>query len=355
LSTGEKFVLQEEYKAVYEQSSPEIYDKWAKDGYDENVASFSMAVQSVSQKVTELISSDQMKSSKPNCYKILDAGCGTGRVAAVCFQEIAGACADASIEFDGLDYSAGMLEVAQGKNLYNRLVEADLTKTLDFDSEEFCGVVSSGTFLQGHVGPEAIAELSRVVRPGGFMVFTVRPTYFEETREEWMSALTKNSMAVLAIDMLPYSEGMLAPVLSCRKLTAAPPPSERTTATKALVARGVALLEANGASAFPELRKEGSEWFHGDTYLFSYDLDSNVLFNSASPEKEGSNTLGHPDKNGKLFHDALVRVASTPERRGWVDYMWPKPGETEPSQKWTYARGVSIDGKAAVLMSGFYD
>lgn len=89
-------------------------------------------------------------------------------------------------------------------------------------------------------------------------------------------------------------------------------------------------------------------------YLFAYDLDSNVLFNAASPEKEGHNVLGLPDANGKLFYDALVAVAADPCGRGWVDYAWPRPGEAEPSQKWTFAAAVSIDGKAAVLMSGFY-
>ena len=42
-----------------------------------------------------------------------------------------------------------------------------------FQDGMYAGVVSSGTFLQGHLGPEALPELCRVIRPGGFMVFTV--------------------------------------------------------------------------------------------------------------------------------------------------------------------------------------
>ena len=106
---------------------------------------------------------------------------------------------------------------------------------------------------------------------------------------------------------------------------------------------------------FAELRRVGSKWFHGDTYLFAYDHQCNVLFNAAAPQKEGSNVAGHEDKNGSKFHDALVVVASTtPEKRGWVTYWWPRPGETQPSQKWTYSQALSIDGVQAVLMSGFY-
>ena len=29
---------------------------------------------------------------------------------------------------------------------------------------------------------------------------------------------------------------------------------------------------------------------------------------------------------------------------GWVDYMFPKPGQAEPSQKWAYVKKVTIDG-----------
>ena len=133
-----------------------------------------------------------------------------------------------------------------------------------------------------------------------------------------------------------------------------PVKSSRTRATESLVVKGVALLERDGSAAFAQMRQPGSEWFDGETYLFSYDLECNVLFNAASPEKEGSNTHSHPDKNGKLFHNALVAVASTPEACGWVDYAWPKPQQDEPSQKWTYSKAVSIDGTPAVLMSGFY-
>ena len=39
---------------------------------------------------------------------------------------------------------------------------------------------------------------------------------------------------------------------------------------------------------------------------------------------------------------------------GWVDYLFPKPGETTPSHKWTYVKRVTIDGAPALLGAGFY-
>ena len=36
---------------------------------------------------------------------------------------------------------------------------------------------------------------------------------------------------------------------------------------------------------------------------------------------------GEKDKNGKPFHDEFMKVVQT-KGSGWVDYWWPKPGET---------------------------
>ena len=78
---------------------------------------------------------------------------------------------------------------------------------------------------------------------------------------------------------------------------------------------------------------KGSEWFHGDTYVFVYDLQANVLLNPAFPAREGTNVKGQKDANGKAFHDAIIRTAEI-EGSGWVDYLFPKPGQAQPSQKW---------------------
>jgi len=56
---------------------------------------------------------------------------------------------------------------------------------------------------------------------------------------------------------------------------------------------------------------------------------------------------------GKLFHKKLFRWLR-PKGSGWVDYMFPKPGQTEPSQKWTYVKKVMIDGMPGLVASGFY-
>ena len=69
----------------------------------------------------------------------------------------------------------------------------------------------------------------------------------------------------------------------------APPPSEKAKQTEALVNKAAALIDQNGKAAFAEFRKKDSEWFHGDTYLFAYDMKANVLLNPAFPQREGTN------------------------------------------------------------------
>jgi cytochrome c len=132
-----------------------------------------------------------------------------------------------------------------------------------------------------------------------------------------------------------------------------PPMSETAKQTQALVDKAAALIDNKGKDAFSEFRMKGSEWFHGDTYLFIYDMKENVLLNPAFPAREGTNVRGQKDTNGKLFHDAMVQTAET-RGSGWVDYMFLRPGQTQPTHKWTYVKAVHINGVPGLVGSGFY-
>lgn len=140
--------------------------------------------------------------------------------------------------------------------------------------------------------------------------------------------------------------------LSCASSQSGPPASERSKQVEALVTKAAALVDSKGKQAFVEFAKRDSEWFGGDTYLFAYDMNANVLLNPAFPKREGTNVAGQKDARGKPFHDEIIRTAQTGS--GWVDYMFPKPGQTAPSQKWTFVKKVTIDGVSGLIGSGFY-
>ncbi len=103
-------------------------------------------------------------------WPCLDAGCGTGALGERLPDEAV---------IDGVDLSVEMLNVAHSKARYRHLLQANLKETLPFDDEAFAGLVSAGTFTHGHVGPEALSELVRVLRRGGLAVLSVKPEVWD--------------------------------------------------------------------------------------------------------------------------------------------------------------------------------
>jgi cytochrome c len=111
-------------------------------------------------------------------------------------------------------------------------------------------------------------------------------------------------------------------------------------------------VDTKGKAAFSEFRERGSEWWSGDVYIFAYSPEGTVILNPAFPAREGRAYHGEKDKTGKAFHDELLKTAQT-KGSGWVDYWLPKPGQTEPSQKWSYVKAVKAEG-VALVGAGFY-
>jgi methyl-accepting chemotaxis protein len=107
----------------------------------------------------------------------------------------------------------------------------------------------------------------------------------------------------------------------------APPASEQAKGVETLVIKAATLVEKEGKTAA----------FTGDTYLYAYDSKGNVLLNAAFPQREGTNIAGQRDTKGKPFQDETLEVAAT-QGSGWVSYMFPKPGQSESSEKWAYVK-----------------
>ena len=132
-----------------------------------------------------------------------------------------------------------------------------------------------------------------------------------------------------------------------------PPEPEKAKQIAALVDKAAALIDSKGKSVFPEFRKTGSEWRSGDTYLFVGDMKGVEVFNAAFPKLEGTDVSGIKDAKGKLITMEQIKTVQS-KGAGWVDYMWPKPGQTQPSQKWSYVKAVKIDGEPGFVGAGFY-
>ena len=136
--------------------------------------------------------------------------------------------------------------------------------------------------------------------------------------------------------------------------SAAPEPqSEEAKQIVSLVEKAAALIEAQGKEAFPEFRRKDSEWYNGATYIFVTDMKGTSIVNPPSPEIEGTNTLDMKDANGKALIREMIEMLKTKES-GWIDYMWPKPGETEPSGKLSYIKKVKLGEEMLIVGAGIY-
>ena len=112
--------------------------------------------------------------SVPDVSSAVDAGAGTGLVGThLCALRPA-------LALDGIDLSPEMLSVAGAKGVYRHLYERDLTQpVLDTDAP-YDALISIGLFTHGHLGPEAVANLLTLVRPGGHVVIGANERHFRE-------------------------------------------------------------------------------------------------------------------------------------------------------------------------------
>ena len=102
---------------------------------------------------------------------VLDVGAGTGLLAErLCGMGFRG-------EIDGVDLSPEMLERARGKGIYRDLVQADVTAPLALTGG-YAGIVSSGTFTHGHVGPEALAHILVLAQHGAQVAISINAGVF---------------------------------------------------------------------------------------------------------------------------------------------------------------------------------
>ncbi len=104
---------------------------------------------------------------------ILDAGVGTGLtgpyLAALGYEGLS-----------GIDMSEEMLSVARRRGCYADLKRAVLGEPLPWPDDHFAAFISAGVFTTGHAPASSLDELVRITRPGGYAIFNIRQSVFEE-------------------------------------------------------------------------------------------------------------------------------------------------------------------------------
>jgi signal transduction histidine kinase len=113
------------------------------------------------------------------------------------------------------------------------------------------------------------------------------------------------------------------------------------------------LIEQKGPAAFAQIRDKISPFLFMDTYVFVDSPDGVEVVNGAFPSIEGRNLMDYKDSTGKYLVREYINLALA-KGAGWVEYLWPKPGQKDPSKKQTYVRKVIYGDKIFIVGSGAY-
>jgi len=150
--------LQKVYTAADNRDLEAAYDNWAKK-YDAHVNAFGYQIPAVA---AGLIGRYVKSGDSP----ILDAGAGTGLMGQI--LDAMGYTGQI-----GIDMSVGMMDLAEKRGVYIDLRQMILGDPLDFPDNYFAACQSMGVFTAGHAPSNAFDELTRVVRPGGSIIFSL--------------------------------------------------------------------------------------------------------------------------------------------------------------------------------------
>jgi len=170
-----------------EASMVDFYRKWAAD-YDHQMlnelgyTSPTKIAQQLSQHLPDTEST------------VFDIGCGTGLTCVFL-------AAKGYTNLDGIDLSPDMVRVASERGIYRELLVGDVNQALKRNDESYDAVISSGTFTHGHVGPEPLDEIFRILKPGGILACTIH-------QDLWTTMGFEEKLAAMA------AKGIASPV-SC--------------------------------------------------------------------------------------------------------------------------------------------
>jgi predicted TPR repeat methyltransferase len=181
------------YHSASRQELAKTYDEWASD-YDADMQSTGYIHPAV---IVGLVA----RYIKNPAAAILDAGVGTGNLGQLLtiFNYS---------NLHGVDMSEGMLAKARGRSVYTSLHHGILGEALDFKTASMDCIISTGTFTTGHAPASAFDELVRIVKPAGYVIFTVGTVVWEEAGFAAKLATLENDGHVIQVETTPVYHPM---------------------------------------------------------------------------------------------------------------------------------------------------
>ena len=187
--------LQAAYALSSVDDNRRLYARWAK-GYDQDFAADMDYVlpRHVAQQFLQ----------HGGAAPVLDVGAGTGLLGQALLRHLS--------PLDAIDLSQEMLETAAQKNVYRHLDVADVTKPITHLGRLYDGIVSSGTFTHGHVGPNAIDNLLPLARDGALFCLSINKLHWiEKGFEAKFQSLDDKIERLTLVEVLIYGANATGP------------------------------------------------------------------------------------------------------------------------------------------------
>lgn len=121
------------------------------------------------------------------------------------------------------------------------------------------------------------------------------------------------------------------------------------------VLKGVKVLQSLGADGLPAFNDPKGEFVWKDTYVQVYECGASRIVGQINPAlrqwtPEKFNSI--VDKKGNRITKMICDASKKPNG-DWVEYWWPKTGETEASRKITFV--IQVPGQPYQVSAGIYD
>ena len=104
-------------------------------------------------------------------------------------------------------------------------------------------------------------------------------------------------------------------------------------------------VSAEEAKSRAAARVAGLRYGEND-YFWINDFDARIVMHPLKPELNGKDGRDIKDPNGKAIFADFAGIASR-EGQGYVEYEWPRPGQTQPSPKMSYVAAFAPWGWVA--------